>query len=200
RASQDAGLLQLFPTGIFLNRESPLGRVFRRAEALPAMRRALSSAEGRRDSRIDPARVVSFPAAALAARAVRRIPRCAEAWRLSERLCDRRIARLLRRLDPCPVVVHCFEGGCLATLAEARNCGIATVLDVPSAHEYAQAVIAKEGGSPAPVHLTQQVRSERTLADVLLAPSAFVERCLTENGIPTSRIERPPYGVNLDEF
>src|SRR5205823_6234098 len=35
---------------------------------------------------------------------------------------------------------------------------------------------------------------------VLLAPSAFVERCLTENGIPTSRIVRLPYGVDLDEF
>src|SRR5207244_6203216 len=103
RAAQEAGLLQLFATGIFLNRESRLDRAFRRAEALPAMRRALSSAEGRRDSRIDPARVVSFPAAALAARAVRRIPRCAEAWRLSARLCARRSARLLRRLAPAPV-------------------------------------------------------------------------------------------------
>jgi glycosyltransferase involved in cell wall biosynthesis len=200
RAAEEAGVLQLFATGIFLDRGSRLDRVIRSAEAVPIARRALSAADGRRDQEIDQTRVVAFPAGALAARAVRRIPGCAEAWRIAEQLCDRRVARLLRALDPAPMIVHGFEGGCLATLTEARRRGIATVLDVPSSHEYAQAVISKEGGSTAPARVTERVRSERALADVLLAPSELVEHCLLENGVPPSRIERLPYGVNLDEF
>jgi alpha-maltose-1-phosphate synthase len=200
RAAEEAGVLQLFATGIFLDRGSRLDRVIRSAEAVPIARRALSAADGRRDSEIDRTRVVSFPVGALAARAVRRIPGCGEAWRIAEHLCDRRIARLLRALDPAPMIVHGFEGGCLATLREARRRGIATVLDVPSSHEYAQAVISKEGGLTASARVTEWIRSERTFADVLLAPSELVERCLLENGVPPSRIERLPYGVHLDEF
>jgi glycosyltransferase involved in cell wall biosynthesis len=200
RAAEEAGVLQLFATGIFLDRGSRVDRALRTAEVVPAVGRAFSSAAGRRDPKIEPSRVVSFPAGALAARAVRRLPGCREAWRIAEHLCDRRVARLLRALDPPPLIVHGFEGGCLATLTEARRRGVATVLDVPSAHEYIQAVIAREGGPTAPARVTKQVQRERTLADVLLAPSEFVERCLIENGIPSSRIERLPYGVDLDEF
>jgi glycosyltransferase involved in cell wall biosynthesis len=157
-------------------------------------------AAARRDPAIDGDRICAFPLEAILARAVRRLPGCAETWRIAERRCDSRIASLLSRLDPPPAVVHGFEGGCIRTLTEARRRGVATVLDVPNAHEFADTWLREEGLKGASAAVSEQLVNERKLADVLLAPSEFVEACLVENGVPPSKVERLPYGVDVDAF
>jgi glycosyltransferase involved in cell wall biosynthesis len=154
------------------------------------------------NSAIDGSRVVTFPLWSLMARALRRSPLGEKAvdWEFART--DLSIARWLRGLGDPPALVHGFEGGCLATLAEARTRGCSTVLDVPIAREYAIRAINEETGSSASGSTSASYRSkaEREQADWLLAPSDFVVRCLLEHGVSPGRILLLPYGVDADLF
>jgi glycosyltransferase involved in cell wall biosynthesis len=74
------------------------------------------------------------------------------------------------------------------------------VLDVAGAFEYSVSAVLAEGGKPPPSRVTDQIKRERELADFLFVPSAFVEACLVENGVPLERIVRIPYGVDASLF
>ncbi|HVD14472.1 MAG TPA: glycosyltransferase family 4 protein [Actinomycetota bacterium] len=111
---------------------------------------------------------------------------------------DSAVARRLRRADHRGLV-HAFEGGCIRTLEAAKRQGIPTVLDVPSAHEYYLDTIEAEGGT-VDRRMTATVRTERALADYLLAPSDYVVRCLVEHGVERSKIVKIPYGVDTSRF
>jgi glycosyltransferase involved in cell wall biosynthesis len=152
---------------------------------------------------IDPAYVVTRPihhGLAMSSRLLGRIPGAPEVdiERWAHARFDESAARWLARAAPRPALVHAFEGTALAVLAEARRRDCAAVLDVPSAHEfYAQAVRAE--GVSFPDRLGR-AKAERRLADVLVAPSSFVERCLLEHGVPPERIAIVPFGVDVERF
>jgi glycosyltransferase involved in cell wall biosynthesis len=200
RAAQDAGVLQLFTTSIFVTRGSVLDRAFRATGAVPLLNRLVSRVGSRSDDAIDPNRVRSSPLAGLAATSVRRLPFCGNAWRISEQLHDRRTARWIRETKDPPAILHGFEGSCLATLEAGRTRRIATVLDVPSAHECALEMYAREGITGIGPRNTARIMRERTFADILLAPSEFVAGCLVRNGVDEDRIVRVPYGVDPAVF
>lgn len=197
-----AGLLRLFVTGLYW---SGAGATDPRRWRLPAglVGRLERELGRRRHPALDPARVRTIARyhlpATLARRATGRLPgvRAVDLDRWATRRFDRAAARLLGRLDGV-AVVHAFEGGSSQTLQAARQAGLRTVLDVPSAHERFVEVEAAEGGRPAASRT--EVAVERELADLLLAPSEFVADCLEEAGVPAGRVLRLPYGVDPEVF
>lgn len=200
RAAQAHGVLRQFATGVYLSELSHLGRGLARLSRFPRCSALVTVATRRFDPVIESSKVVSFPFHQLVARLARPVPYAAEINRWADRRCDARIARWLAQLEPSPALVHGFEGGALATFRSARAADSRVVLDVPGAHEYAQAVLAEEGARVAPVALTRRVHAERELADLLLAPSEFVRACLVENGVAPERIALVPYGVDIERF
>jgi len=119
--------------------------------------------------------------------------------RWATRRFDHAVARRLDRAGP-PRLVHAFEGGCVEVLRAAKRVGAATVLDVPSAHEYHLRAVREEGGVVAPWCPVRQIHAERALADHLFAPSDNVVACLLEHGVPAERIVKVPYGADPDRF
>ena len=109
---------------------------------------------------------------------------------------DRAVARMVRRLDQVGLV-HTFEGGASRTLRAARQSGLRTVLDVPSAHE--RFVEVGPGGRAGDAR-GPEVARERELADLLLAPSDFVVSSLREAGVPDGKVVKLPYGVDPAAF
>ncbi len=199
-AAQEAGLLRAFATAVFVRDDDLLAGLARRVSHLPLAGPIARSARARMNGSLDPGLVRSFPAYPVAGRALRRLPRGAAVERWGDRRCDAAIARWLRSLEPPPQIVHGFEGSCLAALRAAKELGATTVLDVPNAHEVANAVLEQEGGRPAPPGLTRRVQEERTLADFLLVPSEHVAGCLVEHGVPSDRLLMVPYGADVGRF
>lgn len=199
-AAQEGDLLQAFATGVYLGGQTPLSATVARARSAAPRSRLLRAAGNRSHPEIDHERVVSFLSYGLLARAVRGLPAGAQLERFVEWHCDAAIARWLTSLETAPRIVHGFEGGSLSTLRTARGLGATTVLDVPNAHEYVIAALNEEGDETNLRRVTERVQSERELAHILLAPSDFVVRCLTENGIARERIALVPYGVDPSGF
>jgi glycosyltransferase involved in cell wall biosynthesis len=202
-AAQERGLLRAFVTALYrTGRGLTSPKLFHLLPTRPR-RRAEALASQRWHPEIDPAYVVTRPThhgLAMSNRLLRGVPGVPqldlERW-AHERF-DQSAARWLAQAAPPPSLVHAFEGTALAVLAEARRRGCATVLDVPSAHEfYAQAV--RSEGVPFPDRL-ERARAERRLADVLVAPSSFVEQCLLEHGVPPEHIVVVPFGVDVERF
>lgn len=203
-AAQDAGLLGRFVTGLYLTGRGPFD---------PRLRRLLPPEVGRRVERelrrrwhpgLDPELVATIPRHHLAAVGfgvtLGRLPLLGrfdvDTW--AHIRFDETVARRLQRMDGIGIV-HGFEGSTLATFAAARCLGMATVLDVPSAHEEFLAAMRAEGARPAGV-ATGDVRAERDLADYLLAPSNYVVECLVRAGVGVERIVKLPYGADPSVF
>jgi starch synthase len=195
--SQEAGSLRWFVTGIY-DTGRGLGAPRLRAWLPAGVRRRIDrELRRRRHPELDPARVVTIPLYHLLATGCRRsvgrmsyLP-CPDLDPWAHRRFDRELGRRLAGLAQVGVV-HAFEGTALATFRAAKDAGIQTVLDVPSAHERYMAI---EGTVPQP-----RIAQERLLADVLLAPSDYVVSCLVEAGIPSSRIVKVPYGADTGRF
>lgn len=190
RAAREAGLLRTFATGIFVPPDSDalrlLARVPRRLRQ-PMVRHALSRTHASLPTEL----VTSYPMRSLVGARLR--PSSPDA------LVDGAIARLLRREDQPPAIVHAFEGASERTLAAARERRAFAILDVPSAHERFVAVAQEHGQCP-PAAVTERVHRERRLADLLVAPSEGVVGCLAEHGVPPERIVRIPYGATLHDL
>lgn len=193
-AAQERGLLQALATGFYLRGDSIAAAL---VAAVPRSR-LLASAGDRFHPALDASRIVTFQRGQVLARVLRSLPPGERLRLWTERRSDEAIGRWLSALDPRPRVVHGFEGGALATLRAARAIGAATILDVPSAHEWFCAVMEADGVRLG--RLTDQVRAERELADVILVPSDYVADCLTEHGVSERRIVRVPFGVDVDQF
>lgn len=195
-AAQESGQLRAFATGVYAGGDSALARTLATAARIPFARRAVRAASNRAHPELDAQRVVHFPSAYVLARLVRPLPVGWRVERWADRACGRAIADWLGRLDAPPRLVHAFEGGALEIFEAARAVGARTVLDVPAPHEYAQA----NGAALEPAWSTARVRAERLLADQLVAPSTFVERCLLDEGVEPERIAVVPYGVDPQRF
>lgn len=198
-AAQEATLLQAFATSVFVSPGSRVAQI--RAAASRCLPRTgfVRSALGRSHPEIDPAKVVSFPYWATAARLTWALPGGARIEARANRRTDVSIARWLSRQSPPPALVHGFEGAARATFAEARRRGITTVLDVANAHERAKRELLLEGGAAAAARLdTERVLAERRLADALVAPSDWVVDCLVEHGVEPARIVKIPFGADPD--
>lgn len=125
---------------------------------------------------------------------------------------DRRVARLLAAAPERHDVVHAWPLGAEATLAAAREHGVASVLERPNAHTaFAFEAVADvldalglepEPGSPHTPDPARLAREEReyALADALLCPSDFVARTFRERGVPASRLLRHRYGCDPARF
>lgn len=110
---------------------------------------------------------------------------------------------------PRVTAVHSPEDASLWQFEEARRRGQACIYDLPigyyPAWEQTQARLVREysdwlpaGGLPSSRWVRpEQKRREMELADLVLAPSSFVERTIREFH-PDKRIARAPYGVDLD--
>jgi starch synthase len=104
-----------------------------------------------------------------------------------------------RRIDTVRGVqaVHAFEGTALATLERARALGKTTILDVPSAYER---ILGVDPTSQRDADDPARIRAERSLADYVIVPSAFVADCLVEHGVSPDAIVQIPYGVDVRRF
>jgi glycosyltransferase involved in cell wall biosynthesis len=198
-AAEKHRLLQFFATGGYVTDQSALGRMRGTLSRLLRRNSIVRGLQRRSDPGIDESRVIAFPQYEIAARLIAMLDRRGVIARHAERACDRRIARWLSTVSPTPQIVHGFEGGTLATFEAAAAIGAARLLDVPSAHEHYVQVLREEGES-VDIAETARVVAERELADVLLAPSNYVRRCLIANGVSNGRIVELPYGTDVARF
>jgi glycosyltransferase involved in cell wall biosynthesis len=201
--ADSAGLLRLFVTGLYCTGAGLTDP--RPWRLLPGglARRVERELSRRRHPELDPARVRVIARYHLPATLVRRtagrlpIVRDLDLDRWATRRFDRAAARLLGGLDGV-ALVHAFEGGSNRTLRAAKEAGLRTILDVPSAHERFVEAEAEEAGATATPRA--DVALERGLADLLLTPSAYAAACLEEAGVPADRVLRLPFGVDPDAF
>ncbi len=119
----------------------------------------------------------------------------------------RTMARECRR--PAVTAVHAYEDCSLWQFDEAKRLGKACIYDMPigyyPAWEQLQTELARRyldwlpaGGLPSNRYVRpQQKRREMELADLVMAPSSFVEATIRAFH-PDKRIVRTSYGVNLD--
>ncbi len=204
-----AGMLERFIASVYLTHDRPERRSPWRW--LPRTQRAAAVAGLRRrwHPSIDPSRVRTIPMPFLAMRGMtvgleavglgryQGIERLGDAW------FDWIAARVVSQQQTTQV--HAFEGAALHTVRAAKRAGIATVLDVPAAHEYNMAIAESEaraaGVRPLPVFGSRlRVREERAVADVIVSPSDYVTRCLVEHGVDAGKIVKIPFGADPDVF
>jgi len=205
-AAQDAGVLALFATGLY---DTGRGITSRRCLARmprPLRDRVERELRRRRHPELNAGLVMTLATYHLISTSGRRALKWLhqlnfddlDAW--AHRRFD---AALASRLPTVPSIqaVHAFEGAALATFESARRLDMKTILDVPSANEYFQRVELEEsnrsnGPGARESRYGHRLVHERDLADVLLAPSEYVETCLREAGVPQSKIVRLPYGAD----
>jgi len=109
-------------------------------------------------------------------------------------------------------IVHCWPSGALETLKAARELGIKSVLERPSAHtRYVFEATANEceklGINMPRSHYTAFDRkrllreeNEFELVDRLLCPSEWVAKTFLDQGISENRIARHQYGFDPEKF
>jgi starch synthase len=105
--------------------------------------------------------------------------------------------------------VHSYEDCSLGQFEEARRRGKACIYDMPIGYYLAwqqtEAALAKKyldwlpsGGLSSSRYVRpEQKKAEMVLADLVLAPSPFVERTIKEYH-PEKKVAQAPYGVSLD--
>ncbi len=210
--AQEANLLHSFRNGLYMT-----GRGLSSPHLLRVLPGTLRASVQRTQRRrwhpeIDPARVSTvarYHLLALASRPLLRLagfsgwdrqwfPWDIDQW-ANERF-DAAVGRSLLRTSNAVRLVHAWEGAALSTFRAAHKLGMTTILDVPSAFEYFVSAISEEGGTAPSANLVRRFKLERELADYLFVPSAFVESCLIENGVPPQKIVCIPYGVNPTAF
>lgn len=199
-AAQEAGLLRWFATGLYFK-----GRGTRRSALLALLPRTfrdrINSLQRRRwHAELDPANVVTIVRPQLVSLLMRKTPIREAVERWSFERFDMAVGRRLLREKP-RAAIHAFEGAALHTFRAAKQLGLPTILDAPSAHEYFISALEAEGDQQ--LHqpsLTERLRTEREFADYVLAPSPFVTRCLLENGVLESKIVQLRYGANPEVF
>lgn len=110
---------------------------------------------------------------------------------------------------PSVTAVHSYEDCSLGQFEAAKRLGKACIYDLPIGYYPAwrelQARLAREYaewlpavGLPSSRHVRpEQKLAEMRLADLVLAPSSFVERTVHEH-LPDQRIARAGYGVDLE--
>jgi len=110
---------------------------------------------------------------------------------------------------PSVTAVHAYEDCALQQFEVARRLGKACIYDLPigffPAWRKLQEELARRyvdwlptGGLPESRHVRpDQKRGEMDLADLVLAPSSFVEKTIREH-LPEKRVARAAYGVDLD--
>ncbi len=98
-------------------------------------------------------------------------------------------------------VAHVWDA-CVTTLHRLRQCGIPVILDVPIApFHYVQRLHA-QGMGQGLKFFERQMRLEQeafSLADTLLAPSAFVAQELELAGVPAEKIRVIEFGTHVPE-
>lgn len=207
-ALRDAGYLSRYLTSAVWRREGTAARSLRRFRG--RWPRYLEQLLDRRsEADIGPQAVQVLPGLELlhvaAARAgLRRISRRA-LW-LRNELFDRRVAEQIERERPAAVI--CYDTCALRTFRVARRVGTLTVLDQSVGHlRSGIAMLREEGGqehgrtsATIPDWLVERCSAEATEADLVLAPSAYVELTLVAHGVDPPRIVRMPFGVDVERF
>lgn len=131
------------------------------------------------------------------------------AMRLHDRIVSKSLRRNFRksRID----IVHCWPSGSLETLKTARELGIKTVLERPSAHtRFVFEVTARECerlGIKLGSHYSQfdakrlaREEEEFSIADNLLCSSKHVMRTFLERGFKENQLLQGRRGYNPDDF
>jgi glycosyltransferase involved in cell wall biosynthesis len=204
---QSAGLLRCFVTGLYDHERGLFSPRLQRP--LPGWigNRIAAELRRRRHPELDPGLVDTIAryhaVATVWRRGSKRLPglRRLTLERRADEAFGKAVGRRLSRGVP-PRTVHAFEGTALASFEYARRTGVRTVLDVPSAHEEFRRVVAEERGAT-PIlttPLTMQMRLERDLADIVLAPSEFVISSLVRNGVNAEKIIMVPYAADPTTF
>jgi D-inositol-3-phosphate glycosyltransferase len=125
---------------------------------------------------------------------------------------DWRAARTLDRLRREVDLIHAWPAGCLRTFSAAKQVGLPSFREVPSAHTqtaYEDARREAEAlGVELPLdhhhrydghHLQRELQEFRS-ADFLLVPSAYVERTFIDRGHRPEQLLRHRYGYDPDAF
>jgi glycosyltransferase involved in cell wall biosynthesis len=200
-AAQKAGALRAFVTGIYFTGRGATSPRFLGRLPSPLEAKVTRELTRRWHPELDPALVHTIPPYHGLATCVRRLAEHAAPFRRlqldtwADLQFDKAVGRLLERFAGLQLV-HAFEGSALETFRSARRLGLATVLDVASAHERYRAVL----GESAPRGSLWRIRAERDLADVIFAPSDYAIECLLEHGVAAEKILKLPYGVDHLRF
>ena len=111
-----------------------------------------------------------------------------------------------RRLPECDVL-FALSGSGLKSFRTASRRGIRTVCDRGSSHIRYQEVILKEefyrwgerfsGIDP---RVIAKEEAEYEAADIITVPSEFARNSFVEMGVPSSKLKKAPYGVDLRRF
>lgn len=140
-----------------------------------------------------------FPLAAAARRGPRALQDRFDS--LFQRAVDRLAAAFL---EPCDILIG-MSGMCFASLAEARRrFGAKIFLERGSRHILSQKEILESipvgTSEPVPNFLIKRELWAYEFADVIAVPSRQAERSFLDRGIPSSKLFRNPYGIDLTLF
>lgn len=118
------------------------------------------------------------------------------------KLLDNQFARIDKPSD----VFIGMSGLCLKSLTAAKARGAHVVLERGSTHILEQQRILEAAASPSPrsqlvsTFILERELEGYQLADTISIPSLHVEQSFISQGIPSSKLFRNPYGVDLDLF
>jgi len=116
-------------------------------------------------------------------------------------LFDFELARTLSRLRPKVVVG--YEMACLRTFLQAKQLGVACVLDAAACHHRLQdmQLLRSESKRTRWGRLIRERKDkEAALADLLICPSDLSANSYVGSGLPASKIVVNPLGVSLETF
>lgn len=151
---------------------------------------------------LDPRQARWFPwTPALRRAGDRLLPHTPAAWTdfAACRLFDRWAARRLARTVP-DAVLAC-EISALATFREARQRGIATLLDAPSIHHAAQDRLHGTTDPPDLHRRIVRVKDEEiALAGHVLTVSELARQTYLDAGVPAEKVHAVPLGADLETF
>lgn len=104
-------------------------------------------------------------------------------------------------------IVVAWSGSAERTLRRGRQTGASTIVERCSSHirnqrEVLEKEYARHGENPdiPSKRAVEQEEREYALADRIAVPSSFVERTFVDQGIPSEKLLRIPYGVDPEEF
>lgn len=106
-------------------------------------------------------------------------------------------SRQLARLNPRLVVA--FENGAYHTFREAKRLGIPCVLDAPSMHRSAEAVLAPPPPSRYLAEINRRKDAEVELADLIVTCSPLAAKSYTDAGAASAKVTSVLLGAALPE-
>jgi len=149
-------------------------------------------------------KVISYLDLEILGRSYRRIRD--DYWRVSNWFNVQFDKRVAKKITPADLFVG-WSGSSLNSIRKAKSLGMTTIVERGSSHILYQKEIVEEesemfGSSMQAIHpdVIEAELKEYDEADYISIPSKFVKNTFIKYGVPSEKLIRIPYGVNLEEF